>query len=562
MEKNWRTPPEPMAEDAIAGTLTADVVILGGGQAGTCAARAAAEQGASVIVLEQHSRARHRYNGGGQVGHINSAFLKSRGVPKTDLVEFVGDWQLRSNNRSNPGLIMQYARNCGRCFDWLIEPLTEAEKAKIEIRQMPLQGPAKVTVSGISTWVGCVLLQLHNQKKALNYAMGRSEELGARWLWETTAEYLETKGGAVTGLIARGPSGTYTRILARQGVLLASGDFSGNPDMCRELLTETVDLLPDKKWGTHGCDGLGIRLGLWAGGRLEPRPLSAMGGTYCYPGGSPQDPIGTTAALWLNSKGKRYCNEGFGDVVLSGIQGMRQPGDMLATVFDSTIWEQIKVQPPGHLSLDYAHEEDLGSLRRSIQKATGQAVDPDPRAMMGPPPEDMDGPFGGPGGPGGPDGPGGPGGPGGDIPGAVNLVAADTLEELAEKLGYSGEAAREMVRSVRHYNELCHLGRDEDFCKDPSLLFPVETPPFFGYASRKKGGNIMVTTGGLLTDADQNVLDRDFEPIPGLYATGNCCGGRFGLQYSTPVSGISISMAQTMGMVAGEHMAGLPRRAY
>ena len=147
--------------------------------------------------------------------------------------------------------------------------------------------------------------------------------------------------------------------------------------------------------------------------------------------------------------------------------------------------------------------------------------------------------------------------PGGGGPASVSLVAANTLEELAEKLGYTGEAARQMVKSVQRYNELCHAKRDEDFGKDPSLLFPVETPPFFGYTGKKSGSNIMVTTGGLLTDENQNVLGQDFEPIAGLYASGNCCGGRFGLQYSTPVSGVSISMAQTMGMLAGEYMAKL-----
>ena len=139
----------------------------------------------------------------------------------------------------------------------------------------------------------------------------------------------------------------------------------------------------------------------------------------------------------------------------------------------------------------------------------------------------------------------------------MTLVAADTLEELAEKLGYSGEDGIRFVESVKRYNQLCRQGRDEDFGKDPSLLFPVEKPPFFGYSSRKQGANIMVTTGGLLTDEYQNVLNHDYEPIPGLYATGNCCGGRFGLQYSTPVSGISISIAQTMGMLAGEDLAAL-----
>ena len=82
MEHTWRTPPEPVPEEHIARTLTADLVILGGGQAGTCAARAAAERGASVIVLEKSARKRHRYNGGGQIGHINSIFLRSRGVPE------------------------------------------------------------------------------------------------------------------------------------------------------------------------------------------------------------------------------------------------------------------------------------------------------------------------------------------------------------------------------------------------------------------------------------------------------------------------------------------------
>ena len=185
MEHNWRTPPEPISPDRITQTLTADVVILGGGQAGTCAARAAAEHGEQVIVLEKNTERRHRYNGGGQVGHINSNFLKSRGVPETDVVEFVSDWQLRSNNRSNPGLIVQYANNCGRCFDWLIEPLSEAEKARIEIRQMPLQGPPKVTVSGITTWVGCVMLQIDNQKKALDYA--------ARTMAGAAQMYLESR---------------------------------------------------------------------------------------------------------------------------------------------------------------------------------------------------------------------------------------------------------------------------------------------------------------------------------------------------------------------------------
>ena len=69
---------------------------------------------------------------------------------------------------------------------------------------------------------------------------------------------------------------------------------------------------------------------------------------------------------------------------------------------------------------------------------------------------------------------------------------------------------------------------------------------------------ILVPVGGLLTDAYQNVLGQEYEPVPGLYATGNCCGGRFGLHYSTSLPGQSISMAQTLGREVGRHLAMLP----
>jgi predicted oxidoreductase len=62
---------------------------------------------------------------------------------------------------------------------------------------------------------------------------------------------------------------------------------------------------------------------------------------------------------------------------------------------------------------------------------------------------------------------------------------------------------------------------------------------------------LMVTTGGLLTDEDQRVLNAAREPIPGLFATGNCCGRRFGVQYSTPIPGVSIGIAMTLGRLVG-----------
>ena len=59
-----------------------------------------------------------------------------------------------------------------------------------------------------------------------------------------------------------------------------------------------------------------------------------------------------------------------------------------------------------------------------------------------------------------------------------------------------------------------------------------------------------------MVNENQQVLGEDFEPIPGLYATGNSSGCRFGFQYTTSLPGQSISMAQTLGREAGIFIAG------
>ena len=77
--------------------------------------------------------------------------------------------------------------------------------------------------------------------------------------------------------------------------------------------------------------------------------------------------------------------------------------------------------------------------------------------------------------------------------------------------------------------------------------------------SHQPGGQslkLLVTVSGLLIDENQQVLDHDFEPISGLYATGNCSGCRFGFQYTTSLPGQSISIAQTLGRILGSRLAG------
>ena len=97
-------------------TLDTDVLIIGAGHAGTAAGRGAIEAtpGTKVLIAEQQEKEKQYILGVGEIGHINSEWQKKRGVRPVDVDEFVNDWQLRNNNRTNYRLIRTYADNCGK----------------------------------------------------------------------------------------------------------------------------------------------------------------------------------------------------------------------------------------------------------------------------------------------------------------------------------------------------------------------------------------------------------------------------------------------------------------
>lgn len=483
--ESWRTAPDAITE--FAKEYTADVVIVGGGQ----------------------------------IGHLNSEFLASKGIPRIDIQEFVTDWQLRTNNRSRCGLIMAYAKNSGKCFDWMTDSFTAEEKDSWSVRQWPLSSNYTQKKSGISTWVGTPTL--NGDASPVKRCMEIAREKGADYHFGTKACQLIKDGDAVVGVVGKEADGSYIKFTAKKGVILCGGGFGGNAEMCRDLLIEISDYCSDDTAiGGMDDDGSGIQLGYWAGGRLESRPLSSMGGNYVYPCNSPGDPIGTTAALWVNCHGKRYCNEGFGDIVLAAMAGAKEPQGKIFTVFNDTIRTDLTYQAPGHMAVDYANGED-----EKLDDIMQGAID---------------------------------GGDAGyEVTGmsTVTVYAGEDAQQLGQRLGFTGTDLENFVATVARYNELCEKGVDEDFAKEPVLLRPLNGKHIFAYGAEKSMGSMLVTTGGLLTDDNSQVLGEDFEPIKGLFAAGNNCGGRFGFQYSTSIPGESLGLANTQGMMVGQYVAAL-----
>ena len=527
---NWRTPPEPIAEENITNTLEADVVVIGFGQAGLACARAAIEGGASVIVIEKMDEENHAWTGC-DFGHINSQWLKEQGIPEVDPVEVLNDWQLRGCNMSNPTLVMKYLKNCGDTFDWFISLASEENKKQLRAFHNPYPTNFKGELAGQKFWNGTAQFPgiffegtytvTEHSKVVAQYIVDK----GAQIFYSNDAQYLEKDdSGRVTGVIAKTPDG-YVRYNGTKGVVLAAGDFSADAEMVDELCSNinALNFTGDgKKIAGMDRDGKGIKMGVWAGGKLEPGPLSTMGGTFFFPSGL----IGSCGNLWLDNDCNRFCNEGFGDPVFAGAEAARHKGTIYS-IFDADIYQQLESFPAGHGSAFVNDPTYKASLEQALADAYAAGPDGVDESLT-------------------------------TTGGTIHLYAADTLDQLADYLGLSGEKKDNFLASIENYNAKCAAGYDDDFGKDPSVLFPVQKAPYYGFTKDIYAGyEFLCTTGGLWTDNNQNVYDEHLDVIPGLYATGNCCGRRFGVQYSTPIAGVSVGMAQTLGRELGKYLAAL-----
>lgn len=532
----WMKKENTAEPEKIADTMKTDVVIIGAGHAGTCAARAASERkGTRVTVIEQQEREKQMILGVGEIGHMNSRWQQEHGIAPVDIDEFVNDWQLRTNNRSNYRLIRTYAENCGDCFDWFIEPLSMEEKQQIYPRLKAPSPNMPKNLNGFHAYPGTAMMSVAVQNSAIKKNQRLAEKNGAQFLFGVRAKELIMDGKRVSGVLAEKADGTLLRIEAAKGVILAAGDYSRNRQMCIDLLTEAADLLDnDTDWLGHGWDGSGIQMGVWAGGRLEPRSHAAMGGNYSLPG---FEVIGSAAVLRVNKYGKRYSNEGFGTHILGALAGAKQPNGMLYGIFDDNIREELTFQTPCHAVVDYCDEARMKKLDQQLEKARRAGKKGLPIGAI----------------------------KGSEKPGDFRvLYAADTIEELAEFMYEDDRARKEFLSSVDRYNELCRKKQDVDFGKEPALLHEIRQAPFYAVGQLKDSHHpigqsfkLLVTVSGLLIDENQQVLDDDYEPLPGLFATGNCSGCRFGFQYTTSMPGQSISMAQTLGREVGRYVAGL-----
>lgn len=516
--KGWLGDEPTIDPDSIIEIVSADIVVCGAGHAGTACARKAAESGARVLVVESQKEEAFTVLGN-DIGHLNSSWQRNViGVPEYDPIDFMNEYQICCAGRAQPGLLSKFAHRSGEAFDWFIEGYSAEEMAGLKALNWPVSDGYQYKKGMFHSYVGTC--NFESGDVSLQTALLRSQEKartsGAEFRWGTTAEKLvhSEDNMTVTGVICKTDAG-YIQINA-QSVVLACGDIGGNSQMYNAICQENYALGEYKDCGSFsGRDGSGIALAMRIGAKVEIGTGGDMGSHAMMI----LSPLEAAETIWLDREGKRFCNEALGGPLLSGCAAARQPGQVFYSVWDAHWKEMLLNQIAGHLCLKYWDDD-------TIDKITTYMDDAQLKGSEG---SDESGKY---------------------------LYCADTLEDLFDYMGLDSSAKKNALDSIATYNAAHDTGRDEEFGRDAEMLWPISTPPYYGFVSSKHvGGGSLVSTSGLLVTSNQQVQGAGFEPIKGLYATGNTSGGRFPMGYNGIMNGVSIGMCLTLGMCLGEYLA-------
>lgn len=281
----------------------------------------------------------------------------------------------------------------------------------------------------------------------------------------TPVTELLKEGDAVVGFTAVAEDGTTYHVRASRGALLATGGFSGNPDMLREYNTmwpwdENTPLPTTNVYGHHGD---GIKLALEEGAEVALMDSLMMFPFADVKNGCDETTVGAdTDCLLVSANGERFIDETLDRYTMTEAL-MQQPDEVLFLISD---------RDTSRVEGDYSY------YGRSIQRLIDQG----------------------------------------------QLFRADTLEELADQMGCDRNT---FAATVERYNEIARNGEDPDFGRmifTPDS--PIENPPF--YASPRTWA-AHITEGGVVTDETSQVLREDGTPIEGLYAAGEVTVGMSGV---------------------------------
>ena len=527
---DWLGTEPDIDETAITETVDTDILIVGAGNGGMFAAAYAAANGLNFRVIEQNANVqdtRHWY------GAVDSAAAKEAGEPATDKAKLLSEISRYASGKCDQRVVKTWINESAAMHDFMRSILEDKYGWVCDFTSG--SEAAWPTENAEHNTDYLFPVQEHNYMASESASgLARNElllqyiqELGYDVDFKTSLAKLEKNSeGRITGIIAQSTEDDhFIRYNANKGVLLACGGFPGNPYMMEQLdplgtsVTTACSYSPADK-------GYGIRAAVWAGANLdkEAAPMlfdrgvvapgvdggyvdsdTAFGGK-AFPGKIRQYNPGTQPFLKVNRNGERFANEScpYNDIVYAAAH---QPGRVYAQICDANILEDAK---RFHTIGCSAQTRNGGE--KYIQGKMDEAIE------------------------------------------AGALFKCDTLDELADKMGFTGAAKDTFLATVERYNELYDKQNDEDFGKPAYRLSAIRTAPFYGCWL---GASLLTTEQGIAINEKGQALDNNNQPMEGLYITGDMSGSFFANNYPCLMAGVAMGRTLTFAMKAVKQMAGL-----
>ncbi len=480
-----------------------DVIVVGGGNAAFCAALAAQELGAKVVMLEAAPEDEAGGNSRFTAGSIRVVYngvediktlipdLTQAEIDTTDFgtytsEQFFDDMARVTQHRANPDLVELLVTRSFDTLNWMREK---------GVRFIPIYGRQAFKIEGkFKFWGGLTIESVGGGPGLVNMLTEAAKKRGIEIRYRTRALDLLSNGDRVEGVRIR-HDGKVSELTGK-AVVLASGGFQANPEWRTRYLGPGWDLA--KVRGTRFNTGDGIRMALDIGAS----PCGNWSGCHAVGWEMNAPEFGDLAvgdqfqkhsypfAIMVNATGKRFVDEGadfrnytyakYGRVILE------QPGQFAWQIFD----QKVK-----HL------QRDEYRIRQ------------------------------------------------------ITKVTADSIEELAKKL--EGVNAEQFVKTIAEWNKAVRQDipfnpnvkdgrRTEGLAINKSnWANTIDTPPYEAYAVTC---GITFTFGGLRVNTDCEVLNTDYQPIRGLYAAGELVGGIFYFNYP---GGSGLCSGAVFGKIAG-----------
>ena len=526
---DWLGTEPDIDEAAITETVDTDIVIVGAGNGGMFAAAFAAKNGLNFRIIEQNANVQDTRHWVGAVDGFGSV---ENGI-QMDRAKLLSEISRYASGKCDQRVVKTWINESAAMHDFMRSILEDkygwvcdftsgseaawpAENAEHNTDYLyPVQEHNYMASESASG--------LPRNELLLQYI----QELGYDVDFKTSLAKLEKNSdGRITGIIAQSTEDDhFIRYNANKGVLLACGGFPGNPYMMEQLdplgtsVTTACSYSPADK-------GYGIRAAVWAGANLdkEAAPMlfdrgivapgvdagyvdsdSAFGGK-AFPGNIRQYNPGTQPFLKVNRNGERFANESspYNDIVYAAAH---QPGRVYAQICDANILEDAK----RFHTIGCSAQTRAGG-ETYFQGKVDEAV--------------ADG----------------------------SLFVCDTIEELADKLGFTGEAKDTFLTTVERYNELYDKQNDEDFGKPAYRLSAIRKAPFYGCWL---GASLLTTEQGIAINDKGQALDTNNQPMEGLYITGDMSGSFFANNYPCLMAGVAMGRTLTFAMKAIKQMAGI-----